>query len=262
MDGTFAFHPKHSTHPIHPSSDIPLHLQTCGCGGYGSGVGEIIMRSTDTIILIQPAPSHQTFIESLNPYYGLIGTILTVFVAWAAITRKIRFSTLHENRARVIEEMHARVVKLRAVLRPLLYDWRDREDLNKDLSKVHIALNKFEKCKLYKGIYFSAPINRLLDLIYTNVVVLWGDISRAAITFEIRDGDLVDLGDEEIKIKITEAREKYELIIKETLPDLETRLKREFQKVLGIEPWDKPLIHKMKTFLSSAFRKFRKKSLS
>jgi len=46
MYGKDLLHPKHSPHPIHPSSDAPLHVQTRSNRGCERGAGEIIMISS------------------------------------------------------------------------------------------------------------------------------------------------------------------------------------------------------------------------
>jgi hypothetical protein len=47
MDGTVVYHPNHSAHPIHPSSDIPLDIQTRRCGGYGGGAGNVALENME-----------------------------------------------------------------------------------------------------------------------------------------------------------------------------------------------------------------------
>jgi hypothetical protein len=171
----------------------------------------------------------------LGPYFGLIGSIITALVAWFAITRKIRFSTLHEKRALVIEEMYSYVVGLREGLKPLGgYDLQDLETQKSqiiiDSKALDAAYIKFEAYYTLKVIYFDDDISKILALMDGNALHVCAIYRAVGWTV----GNVDELSEEEMKNKIKEAREKSEVIISE-IKTLENRLKLEFQKLLGVK---------------------------
>jgi hypothetical protein len=192
---------------------------------------------------------NQNTFAILLPYlFGLIPAIL----AWFAISWKIKFSTLHEKRALVIEEMYAKVVELREALKPIGgYDWQDanvqRAQVVSDSQTLDAARKKLDEYSNLRGIYFGESIFKLLLLINFNASHLSSIFRDARWTIT----GIEELSKEEVDKKIMEAREKANPIISE-IKTLENSLKLEFQKLLGVDTYQRRF-SSIRKWLNSSF---------
>ncbi|MDP4200262.1 MAG: hypothetical protein Q8922_14735 [Bacteroidota bacterium] len=170
----------------------------------------------------------------MNPYIPILGSVITAAAAWFAITRRIRYSVLHEKRAQVLEHVYANALELSDSMRMLGYDWISNEDLRKQLEMIRGAKEKItlqQKDALY--------LNRR-----TSQILFQLQFHAMALCFEFDDAmwpsKPVSEGggwrtQNEVEVGIAKVRKDAEVILKYQMPKLMDNLKYEFQKLLGVE---------------------------
>ncbi len=203
--------------------------------------------------------SFSSLILLLKPYAPILGALITAFAAWLAITRKIRYSILHEKRAQVVGDMYANAIELRDSVRVLGYDWYPTDKLTEQISRIKEISQKISM-QQRDALYLNNRTARLLGLLRSHAQWLCYDFQNALLEYKPGSEGGGIRSEQEIKEAVNRVREISVAEIEYAIPRLMEKLKFEFQKLLGVESRMSRLAFTVGAWNRSAFVKLRSRS--
>ena len=162
--------------------------------------------------------------------YSFMGAIVGGSITYYFFQKRIKFSILHEERAKVIRELYEKLVifeeSMISLTSPLKFygDIKEKEKLKISGEKG----NDFENYYRRNKIYFDKRICYILEEIS-------GEMRHSWITFSVYTDEIDD------SIEVNNAKEKWEERISawkkivDKVPLLKDKLEEEFRRILGVK---------------------------
>lgn len=151
---------------------------------------------------------------------------------------QIRFSRIYNDRADQWRKTYKNLViaerNIEELLRPVKFNPRPKEEVQKDtIISIQELFNDFDENKLF----FEEETIIIMEELRTQFMRSWGNHFKIEFLRDLKGTDV-------FAEAVVDANETYELVIKETIPNLKDILRQDIRRNLGLE--EHPTIRKKK----------------